>query len=163
ASRPLSIRGPVSVRASGPPPEFRLDTGPGPTLYYAVEVASTSRLFDRRHHEHERSPDTFYALWQDTDFLSGGSYRLAEAAWERLRDAARLSYRAWFSSSSDLWRDVLTATRDSEHATAPRLVIERDGRTRDPRRRVTSAHISGPETLSAGGPPPVFTVELPDW
>ncbi|MEV7442802.1 S8 family serine peptidase [Streptomyces sp. NPDC091204] len=160
--RNLSITGPESVSSSGPPPTFGIDAGPGPTLYYALEVATASRLFDRSRHGDERSPSNFYASWQDTGFLSDSSYRLPAAAWQQLHGAGELFYRAWFSSSAEEWRDVLTTTPDADHATAPLLEVEQDGRNRDVERRLASPRISGPDMVSGAGAAPVFSVELPD-
>ncbi|MFF0388230.1 S8 family serine peptidase [Kitasatospora sp. NPDC004615] len=160
ADRELSVSGPAAVSRSGPPPVFTLDAGPGPQLFFAVEVATAAMLFDRAGHGAERTADTFYASWQDTGFLSGGQYSLPDQAWQRLRAADVLYYRAWFSSSSQQWTDARATTPDSDYAGAPSVAV-------GAAQQVAALHsvehpqISGPAEVASDGPAPVFGFSLP--
>lgn len=122
AHRTPSIAGPSAVGRSDPSPVFAL-RGAHPRVYWAVEVATMSRLFDRAIHEPERSADNFYASWQDSDFFDGSEYRLPDEVWLRLRRADRLYYRAWFSASHRSWQDPTTTVRDSAHSAAPSITV----------------------------------------
>ncbi|GGR09623.1 S8 family serine peptidase [Kitasatospora griseola] len=123
AGRP-SITGPADTDRFGPPPVFALDLDSGGTqLYYAVEVATDPQLFQRHEHQGDRTPDTFYASWQDSTFLSSADYQLPDEAWQLLREADALHYRAWFSTSPTQWQGTFASTEDDAYLQAPAVTV----------------------------------------
>ncbi|MFJ9696301.1 S8 family serine peptidase [Kitasatospora sp. NPDC101183] len=119
-----SITGPATAARSGPSPAFALAlTSGGSRVYYAVEVATDPRLFQRQAHQADRTPDTFYASWQDSGFLGSADYRLPDAVWQRVGQADALYYRAWFSTSPMQWQGAFASTEDAAFLQAPAITV----------------------------------------
>ena len=136
-----SIIGPATVDRADAAPSFEIDPGGGPASFYAVEVATRAELLDDTNHGSERDDSSFYASWQDSPMQAANPYQLPDHAWERLRGADRLFYRAWFSSSADAWTDVVVTTEDADAASAPSISIT--GATRARSERMTFALRAG--------------------
>lgn len=123
-----AISGPESYPANAEPPRFRVE--PGQNRFFAVEVATHWRLFDRDSSERERTPDTFYASWHDGMQEAAGFtiFQLPTDAWDHLRTAGRLYYRLLTASTPTRdWPNYQASTTDEEAGEAPwiRLTGER--------------------------------------
>ncbi|MCX4243082.1 caspase family protein [Paraliomyxa miuraensis] len=116
-----SIRGPVSIASTDPPPSFTIDTVGAP--YFIVEVATEARLLDGNVPESERTADKFYATWQDGGLLTGSSYALPDAAWRRLQPETALYYRVGTTTSETGWENYALSTEDHDVASAPYVQI----------------------------------------
>ena len=125
-----SIIGPSTIGHTDPAPQFEVDPGGGNSIYYAVEVATSSDLLDGGDHG---SDSGFYGSWQDTPFQSSNPYVLPDEVWERMRDADTLYYRAWLSSDPNAWQDVVVTTEDANSAQAPSIAIGDSGFVRSAR------------------------------
>jgi subtilisin family serine protease len=150
--RKVAITAPAGTPRDGQPPLFMVDPGPG--RFFAVEVAVDRALLahDEDTSEARRGPDTYFASWDEAMLLPAAAapsaWRLPAAAWERLRSAPALYYRAWSSSHGDRWADILSSLGDEEaRLHAPAIQI---GEADAPRR-------SGREVRTApGGPRPAM-------
>lgn len=159
----LSISGPLSHdRASGAP-TFQVNTGRN--RFYAVEVAMRADLFDQNGHGSERTSSNFYGSWSDTALMSASTYTLSSAAWNRFKNADRLYYRLYTSSSQTNWVDFEVSTPDSQAISAPSVqltgVASRTVATKFGERTLSAASgptILGPEAYERGALAPTFAV-----
>lgn len=117
------ITGPLTHDARGEAPTFTLSLGGN--RFYAVEVATDGRLFDRAASEGRRAPTNFYASWRDglrEAPASSTTYTLPAGVWSRIRSAERVYYRLLTASSGGPdWPDYQTSTPDDKGAEAPRI------------------------------------------
>src|SRR3954451_2650756 len=116
------ISGPAEAQRSGPSPQFEVDPGDGPAIYYAVEVASSTEVLPADGAS-DRTPASYYASWQDTGLMASSPYALPEQAWEQLRSGSQLVYRAWLSMDPTDWVDTVVTTPDEDLAGIPALEI----------------------------------------
>ncbi|SNT07034.1 Serine protease, subtilisin family [Noviherbaspirillum humi] len=158
AASPASIMAPQSLARADGPPQFALDPGSGAAIYYAVEVATEPELFDSAN-EAERDPDNFYASWETEPFQADSVYALPASAWNRLMQAERLYYRAWFSSSADAWENAVATTADADAAAAPSILLS--GQAVRDAGKVERPAIDAPSHAGRDGPAPVFRLRLP--
>src|SRR5688500_3405540 len=100
------ITGPRECARGGPPPEFDVDPGDGPAIYYGVELASSPNLLQAAEAAY-RTSSNYYASWSDASLIASNPYVLPVSSWERLRDESRLFYRAWFSADPSDWVDTV--------------------------------------------------------
>jgi hypothetical protein len=142
----------ASVAPGGPAPAFEIDPGSGSAVYYAVEVATDTALFDGG----SRSAANFYASYEHGPLEASSPWTLPDDAWAALQAASALYYRAWFSTSPSDWVDYSVTPTSS-------LPIGSAG-TRTRRRRVGSQprgpEIIAPERVPRAGPAPVFHLHL---
>lgn len=121
-----TIDGPELLGRADPPPSFRINQGLNP--YYAVEIATDWRLFDK-YGRAERNDDNFYGTWGDPHFgLQDGSpgqntvFTLPTAVWRRLSKGPALYYRVLtVSERSPQWPNLAASTSDDEAARTPRV------------------------------------------
>ncbi|WP_052389911.1 S8 family serine peptidase [Belnapia moabensis] len=128
------ITAPANTPRSGASPTFLVSPGAG--RHFAVEI-STER--DQLNHSDvaaasRRGPDSYFATWQLGGLLPAvsqpTSWRPPAEAWERLKTAPALYYRAWSSAQADRWADVLSSLSDEEASLhAPTIRIDADGRS----------------------------------
>jgi hypothetical protein len=115
------ITGPPAVPRPGQGPAFEVD--PSPNGFYAVEVANSPALLASANRPDGGTADGFHASWLDDRLLPAGTYVLPAVAWMRLREARRLYYRAWTSSSPTEWVDAAATIGDDELDRAPFVAI----------------------------------------
>jgi len=123
----------AEVAFDGEPPQFEVD--PGSNGFYQIEVVTQSELFDENAHGSERDETNYFASWDGGPFMAESPYTLPQDAWDRLKHAERLYYRAWTSSSADAWADTATSLEDRDAANAPSIEITggtSDGGTSEP-------------------------------
>jgi hypothetical protein len=121
-----TIDGPELLGRADPPPCFRINQGVHP--YYAVEIATDWRLFDKDGRA-ERNDDNFYGTWGDPHVgLQDGPpgqntvFTLPTAVWRRLGKGPALYYRVLtVSERSREWPNLAASTSDDEAARAPRI------------------------------------------
>jgi len=101
-------------------PLFHVD--PNPNRAYAVEVAAEALLLDSAE-RNRRTPENFFASWEQGGLVSEPVYRLPEAVWQRLNRHPRLFYRLHTSASLDVWVDHLTTLSDDQATNAPWLAV----------------------------------------
>lgn len=153
-----SIVGPSSHDRADGAPSFDLDPAGGGS-FFAVEVATDPALLDGG--DHGADPG-FYGSWQDSAFQSANPYTLPDTVWARMRGAARLHYRAWFSTSSTSWTDVTVTTENADSDQAPSIELagtssgDGGGEVPSP---TGSPSISGPSSVARTGPAPDFHVD----
>jgi hypothetical protein len=112
------IAGPLAHDVTTGPPSFEVRPGDNP--FYVVEVATRAELFDTASNGGRRDETNFFASDADGGwFLSGPVYQLPDAAWQRLRGAAALSYRIFTSASDQGWVDWDVSTPDGAYFNAP--------------------------------------------
>ncbi len=116
-----SIVAPATRTRSADPPQFQVD--PSPHAFYAVEVATRSQLFDRAHHEVERTAENFFASWAVTDLLETSTYTLPADVWHQLQDASLLYYRAITSERREEWVNSIATTPDDAYVNAPFIFL----------------------------------------
>ena len=155
-----SIVGPATLERTAAAPQFTLDPGTGPAIYYAVEVATSAELFDSAAHEADRTDQTFWASWQTMSFLSSNPFQLPDDVWQRLCSADSLAYRAWFSSNDSSWADTTVTTADADAASAPVIQLV-DASERSAPDQLRHPQITGPTSCDRIGDPPTLTVRLP--
>jgi hypothetical protein len=164
-SAPSPITAPLSIFSDEAPPVFQISIPSG--RYYAVEVAIEADLFQAVQSQGRRTPDTFYATWENSPFLSSPTYGLPQEVWNRLRRAQRLYYRLWVSDSRTGWVNHATNIPDAQFSQAPFIAMyqrTRAVRGLEPRDQaafeVLSPSITAPETYDSGRPEgPTFVVE----
>lgn len=125
------ITGPAEVQRSGPPPQFDVDPGDGPAIYYGVELAVSPDLLNPAGSPN-RTAVNYYASWQDTALMSSNPYVLSEAVWEQLRFGPQLVYRAWLSTDPSGWVDTVLTTPDDQLEFAPVIRIVDTGQKQPP-------------------------------
>lgn len=138
-----------SVSRTGPPPSFTIDARPN--THYQVEIAARPELLDTR----PGPTSEYYASWEHTPFMSAPSFTLPQAAWDRIKNNARLYFRAWTSSSGTTWTNTL-ATTGELGGTAAEFIEITSQQTPVATGRPT---ITGPTSISRFGPPPSFTID----
>lgn len=113
------IVGPENIESEAAPPIFSINKGG--RNYYAVEVATDSSLFHYDTNELFRTPDNFYAAWED-DWGTSPTYQLPQNVWNRLKYAERLYYRVHLTNDWN-WNGYLISTEDKEHYRSPSCLI----------------------------------------
>jgi subtilisin family serine protease len=115
-SRAPTISAPAVVLRSAPP-TFQIDAGGAP--FYAVEVARAASLFNPAATGSQRTPDNFYATWQEPEsFLNLPQFQLPPTAWSRLAVGARIFYRVWANGSSSTWLNPVPSTPSRDYQQA---------------------------------------------
>jgi putative peptidoglycan binding protein len=151
-TRPPMIAGPDAHSVLAGPPTFHIDPGDNP--FWVAEVATRAELFHTAANGNRRDPSNFYATDADLPgFLTGSSWTLPAAAWERLRGSQALYYRVWTSSSGSDWIDWRSSTPDPRSADAPlvRLVTAAAPPNDDLRALLTYLHLDAGEFARAQG------------
>ncbi len=139
-----------TVQRSGPPPSFSVD--PSPNTHYAIEIAARPELLDA---ESGQPASEYYASWEDSPFMSATTYTLQQAAWDRIKNNARLYYRAWTSSSATAWVDAIATTGSAGGAGAAFIQIAEPGTPGT----TEGPTMSGPAAAARSGAPPTFTID----
>jgi subtilisin family serine protease len=168
------ISSPSMTSRDGAPPTFLVD--PGPQRFYAVEVATQRELMDELGHAADRRSDNFFAAWEAEPLRSAptypAAYQLPADAWERLKYAPALYYRAWSSARASEWSDPRPSLDAGDFAQAPSVEIitgaaERRtpvlGRAVTPRLPIAAGSVSltGPDTyFQLEDQPPAFYLEF---
>lgn len=154
-----SIAGPASASRTGAAPSFEI--GLGGRRLFAVEIATQPELFDANGHGHERNSGNFYASWT-TGLSSTSPWQMPQEAWERLRGASRLHYRAHVADST-AWANHAVTTPDGAGASAPSLSITEGSGTGTG--TGSGGPVSGgallidaPASIGRSGPAPQFTI-----
>lgn len=115
---PVRATGPESAPRLGPPPSFSVDTGG--RRFFAVEVTTDAQLFDSAV-SHRRTDATFFSSWDDGP-QTRSPYALPRAAWERLRHAGSLAFRA-LAANDTHGADLAYSVRDAAAASAPTVTV----------------------------------------
>lgn len=118
SSSPPKISGPASISRGDPAPSFSVDAGSDRN--YVVEVATDTALFAD---SSGRTPDNFFASWADGPRLTDPTYTLPDAAWQCLRAAERIYYRAGSTTSATGWDNYLVSTDDADASNAPFIAV----------------------------------------
>jgi hypothetical protein len=150
--RPAMV-GPQSADRSGAAPVFALEPGGGSSIYWHVEVATEVQLLDGGEH----GDDTrFYASWVSEPFGATGSWTMPDEVWARMCGADAIYYRAFFSSSSQSWEDIVVTVANENWALAPfvQLTGEAAGGSSSGDNAVGT--IVGPSSVVRGEGAPVF-------
>jgi hypothetical protein len=112
------ITGPAAYSVQAGPPTFEVDPGDNP--FWVVEVVTGAELFDTANNGTLRDVDNYYATDADSPgFLSGSSWTMPVAAWQRLRGGGALYYRVLTSASDSEWLDWQVSTPDELYFAAP--------------------------------------------
>lgn len=120
-----SVVGPSTVTPGSPPPAFAVFPGQFP--FYGMELASEWSAFSKPPGEASTDSGVFYASWREGGLHPAGqgqsvTYRVPEAAWNRLAAQPRLFYRVVCGWSRDVEGTVLSVPVD-EAETAPSILI----------------------------------------
>ena len=122
---PPAIEGPETYDRTQPAPTFLVM--PGDNAFYAVEVATESKLFNRANYEAQRSPQTFFGSWQDSlqPAYITTTYTLPESVWAQLRQANTLYYRMMTTASdSTEWINYQASTPDQQASDASAIQLK---------------------------------------
>jgi metacaspase-1 len=117
---PSIVTGPDQAARSGGPPA--LTVSPAPNTHYAVELATDPTLFDRANNGARRTADNFYGSWEDTPRLTGSSYTIPPAVWDRLKAADRSYYRAITTAGPTGWTNYIKSSEDNA-ASPPSILV----------------------------------------
>lgn len=115
------IQGPAGISRAAGPATFRVD--PGSNLFYGVEVAAQPVLFDKEEAGHSRNANNFYASWAHSQLTSLPTFTLPDQAWQGLKHAHQLYYRAVTSQSQQGWVNYVPTTRDDAFQQAPFIQV----------------------------------------
>ncbi|MGB3292833.1 MAG: hypothetical protein WBB01_07605 [Phormidesmis sp.] len=115
------IQGPSGISRSAGPATFRVDPGSNP--FYGVEVAAQPMLFDKEAAGDRRSASNFYASWAHSQLTSSPTVTLPDSAWQGLKNAHQLYYRAVTSQSQTGWVNYVPTTRDDACRQAPFMQV----------------------------------------
>jgi hypothetical protein len=133
----LMVQGPASLDRDGPPPRFEFT---GAMRYHVLEITTESELFDAAIHGGERNADNFYTSWDDPAVgrFDTPVFTLPNGAWDRLRMADRLFYRAGSASTADDFDDYIVSTPDQRSVQAPFIALTGGRARRSPPRPLTA-------------------------
>lgn len=148
-----TIDGPELLGRADPAPAFRVNQGVN--LYYAVEIATDWRLFDKSGRD-ERKDDNFYGTWGDPSFglLEGSAgqttvFTLPSAVWRRLsKEGPALYYRVLtVSERSPQWPNLTASTPDDKAEHAPHIRLTDRRQSLDDSERKGLAFVLGSHAL----------------
>ena len=145
------IAGPGALSPNDPPPRFEITLPHG--KYYAVEVATESRLFRAGRDANDRNENNFFATWQHSNFLSASSFHLPLATWNVFKTANKLYYRMWVNGRPDRWENFYATTHSDQSQNAFSIDILH------PNEPVVNITTAASHARDAG--PPVFSIEKP--
>jgi hypothetical protein len=153
-----SMVGPQLADRAGGAPVFALEPGGGASMYWHVEVASEVQLLDGGDHAGD---DRFYASWVSEPFGVTRSWTMPDAVWARMRGAEAIYYRAFFSSSSTEWVDIVATVANDNWALAPFVQlsgsgVDAEGGATSPEETGAVGSINGPSSVVRGESAPVF-------